>query len=160
MLFAIVIHTVQPAAYAEVSVPRTRPRAVLLLVEGPAGSRQKSQLVADMLASGEIAAHTRRPDVSIWAALRGIERDPETGRYPIRDDTATRSSPPDVAVLRPRPSTVRQGLADGLDVGGDELERRTWRRHWQEVAAAQGATFRDAEQWTPAEATVRGATYG
>ena len=121
---------------------------MLLLVEGPAGSG-KSQLVADMLASGEIAAQADL--TAIWAALRGIERDPETGRYPIRDD----SDPIIAAGLAAyvRAVVVRQGLADGLDVAVT-TGTPNMATHWQEVAAAQGATFR-VQTVDPGEATVR-----
>lgn len=64
--------------------------ASLHLVQGPAGGG-KSAVVRDMLEAGEVQVAA---DVTaLWVALSGVERDPETGRYPVRlDDPALHSA--------------------------------------------------------------------
>ena len=59
----------------------------LYLLEGPAGA-DKSRLSRDMRQAGEVSIIS---DVTpLWAALSGIEKDPATGKYPVRqaDDPA------------------------------------------------------------------------
>ena len=83
--------------------------AVLHLVEGPAGGG-KSQHVREMLAAGVVSLVA---DVTrLWAALGGHERDPETGRYPIRED----GDPALALALYIQTAAVRQALAEGQDV--------------------------------------------
>lgn len=82
---------------------------MLIHVEGPGGGG-KSQLIARMLAAGEVQIVS---DVTmLWAALSGAVRDPETGLYPVRLD-----DDPALALARYLQATaVRQGLEDGADV--------------------------------------------
>ena len=57
---------------------------MLYLLEGPAGGG-KSELLREMLAAGEIDVAA---DVTaLWAATGGAERDPVTGKYPVRLET-------------------------------------------------------------------------
>ena len=57
---------------------------MLTLIEGPAGGG-KSELLREMLAAGEIDVAA---DVTaLWAATGGAERDPVTGKYPVRLET-------------------------------------------------------------------------
>lgn len=64
--------------------------ATLTLLQGPAGSG-KSQIARDMMQDDPdaiLADYT-----ALWAAMRGVERDPETRKYPIRkaDDPVVQS---------------------------------------------------------------------
>lgn len=81
---------------------------MLTLVEGPAGSG-KSQLVREMLASGE--ADIQADATALWVALTGAERGPD-GKYPIRraDDRAI------ALALYLRRTAVRQALRTGRRV--------------------------------------------
>lgn len=80
----------------------------LTLIQGPAGGG-KSQLVASLLAAGEVQIQA---DVTaLWAALSGAVRGAD-GRYPIRFD-----DDPALALARYlQAAAVRQGLSDGADV--------------------------------------------
>ena len=122
--------------------------ASLLLIEGPAGSG-KSQEVARMLAAGE--ADVVADLTALWAALRGVERDPETGRYPIRedDDPAVRGGLAGYV----RAAVVRQALRDDLAVvvtsGSPDMATK-----WAAVAEESGAAFA-VRTVDPGEAVVR-----
>ena len=84
---------------------------MLTLIEGPAGSA-KSQHASAMLRRGE--ADVLADLTALWAATRGMERDPETGRYPVRqaDDPAVTSG----LAAYMRAVVVRQALREGLRV--------------------------------------------
>lgn len=83
--------------------------AKLTLLEGPAGSG-KSQLASQMLADGEVQLLA---DLTmLWAAISGAQRDPETGRYPIRQD----NDPTLPIAVYLRKAAVRVGLDNDLDV--------------------------------------------
>ena len=106
---------------------------MLILVEGPAGGG-KSQLIAAMLAAGEIDLAA---DVTaLWAALSGAVRDPETGLYPPRsdDDAALQVARYVQAVA------VRQGLEEGYSVGVTSSQRDQAER-WRELAEDSDAEF-------------------
>ena len=87
-----------------------------------------------MLAAGEVEILA---DLTfLWAALRGLERDPATGRYPVREN----GDPALALASYLRTTTVRQGLAEGHNVvvtSGTPGSATTW----EAVAAAQGAGF-------------------
>ena len=57
---------------------------MLYLIEGPAGGG-KSELLREMLAAGEI--DVAADITALWAATGGHERDPATGKYPVRAET-------------------------------------------------------------------------
>jgi len=99
--------------------------AVLHLVEGPAGGA-KSQHVRELLAAGvvSIVADVTR----LWAALGGYERDPETGRYPIRED----GDPALALALYAQTVAVRQALREGQDVAVT-ASTRTAEAKWRAV---------------------------
>ena len=80
----------------------------LLLIEGPAGSG-KSQVAKAKLASGEYQVLADLTE--IWAAIAGIERDPETGRYPVRLD----SDPTVPIAVYLRKAAVSVSLNNGLN---------------------------------------------
>ena len=107
----------------------------LLLVEGPAGAG-KSQLVAEMIEAGELDLVADL--TALWAATRGLERDPSTRKYPIRQD--------DDPVIRTglaaymRAAVVRQGLRDGLRTAVTSGTPETATR-WAAVAQEHGARF-------------------
>lgn len=104
----------------------------LYLVQGPAGSG-KSQLVASMLAAGEI---TVQADVTaLWAALSGAVRGPD-GRYPVRLD-----DDPALAVAQYiQRVAVRQALQDGADVAVT-TSRRGQVDRWRQLADDAITTF-------------------
>ena len=54
---------------------------MLYLLEGPSGAG-KSELLREMLAAGEI--DVAADITALWAATGGAERDPVTGKYPVR----------------------------------------------------------------------------
>ena len=107
----------------------------LTLIEGPAGSG-KSQMVAEMLAAGELDIQADL--TGMWVALRGVERDPATGRYPIRQDTDPAVAAGLAAYLRA--AAVRQGLRQGLRVGVTSGTPDTATK-WAEVAREAGTAF-------------------
>ena len=73
----------------------------LILIEGPAGGG-KSELLRELLAAGEIDVAA---DVTaLWAATGGAERDPVTGKFPIRLETDP------VLTREPLPANCRGGL--------------------------------------------------
>ena len=104
---------------------------MLTLIQGPAGGG-KSAVSRDLLAAGEVEAVA---DVTaLWAALSGAQRDPETGRYSVRDD-----EDPALGLARyVQAAAVREGLRQGLDVAVT-TSRRDQVERWQSVADAEGA---------------------
>ena len=120
---------------------------MLTLVEGPAGAG-KSQLVADMLAAGEVDIQA---DLTAqWVAMRAIERGPD-GRYPIRAD----SDPTIVGGLAAymRAVAVREGLRQGLNVAITSGTPNTAVK-WSEVAKEHDSPFA-VRTIDPGEPTVR-----
>ena len=107
----------------------------LTLFRGSAGSG-KSQLVQESMQAGE---HQVVSDFSeLWAAVRGKRRNPETGRYPIREDDDPAVETGLVAYLQT--VVVRQALEKDLDVVVTSGSPDTVQR-WQEVAEGAGASF-------------------
>ena len=105
---------------------------MLTLIQGPAGGG-KSQLVAAMLAAGEI---TIQSDVtSLWASLSGAVRGPD-GRYPERSDL----DPILGLALYLQAVAVRQGLQDGLNVGVTTSQAGQVER-WQALADDAGTAL-------------------
>ena len=83
--------------------------ASLTLVQGPAGGG-KSAVVRDLQEAGEVQVAA---DVTaLWAALSGAQRDPETGRYPVRSD----DDPALHAARVVQAAAVGFGLREGYDV--------------------------------------------
>ena len=99
---------------------------MLHVTEGPAGSG-KSQHARSLLAAGtvDLLADT----TSIWAAVGGYERDPLTGKYPVRLD----DDPALDAALYIQTTVVRYGLSNGLNVAAT-TSRRGQIPRWQSVA--------------------------
>ena len=101
----------------------------LHLVEGPAGGG-KSEHVRGLLAAGVVSVLA---DVTaLWAALGGYERDPETGRYPIRED----GDPALALALYVQVAAVRHALREGQDVAVTASTRSAeakWRRVVEEI---------------------------
>ena len=99
---------------------------MLYLLEGPAGSG-KSQLARDMKLAGQVDLLA---DVtSLWAAVGVYERDPLTGKYPVRLDT----DPALDAALYLQTTVVRYGLSNGLRVAAT-TSRRGQVPRWQSIA--------------------------
>ena len=118
----------------------------LHLVQGPAGGG-KSQLARDMLQAGQVDLLA---DVTqLWAAIGGYERDPATGKYPIRrdDDPALR------AALYLQATVAHYGLREGLDVAVTSSQRNQAAR-WGEVAAGAGASL-NVQTVDPGEEVIR-----
>ena len=107
----------------------------LTLIEGPAGSG-KSQIVAEMLAAGELDIQADL--TGMWVSLRGVERDPATGRYPIRQDTDPAVATGMAAYMRA--AAVRQGLRQGLRVGVTSGTPESAPK-WAEVAREADTAF-------------------
>ncbi len=120
--------------------------ASLLLIEGPAGSG-KSRVVREMLDSREVDIAVDM--TALWAAIRGIERNPETGRYPIRDDEDP--APPVVQYLMT--VAVRQALTNGLRtvVTSGSPDRAAY---WAGIATGHNASFHVRSE-DPGESVVR-----
>ena len=119
--------------------------ASLTLLEGPAGAG-KSQEAARMLAAGE--ADVLADLTSLWAAMRGYERDGE-GRYPVRadnDPVLPLASYMRAAVVR---AALREGLAVAVTTGTPDMATR-----WAAVAEETGAAF-TVRTIDPGEAVVR-----
>ena len=120
---------------------------MLTLVEGPAGSG-KSQLVDDMLRSGEVDVTADL--TALWVAMRGVERNAD-GRYPTRsdDDPTIRTG----LASYVRAAVVRQGLRAGLNVavtsGTPSMAPK-----WAEVARENDAAF-NVRTVDPGEFVVR-----
>ena len=92
----------------------------LTLFEGPPGSG-KSQLVKKAIEDGEIEVVS---DVtSIWVALRQVEREPETGRYPIRKDSDPALTKGLLSAIQTQ--VVRLSLSRGLRVAVTSGSRGT-----------------------------------
>lgn len=110
----------------------------LVAVLGPAGSG-KSQRVAEYLAADPDAVHA---DVtSVWVALRNVKRDPETGRFPIRQDS-------DITVktrlnLRVQESIVTEAL-ETPEVSRVFVESSNPKAadHWKKIADSKKVPFR------------------
>lgn len=54
---------------------------MLTLIEGPAGGG-KSEVLRELLAAGEV--DVAADITAMWTAVGGYERDPATGKYPVR----------------------------------------------------------------------------
>ena len=106
---------------------------MLLLIEGPAGGG-KSALLRELLAAGEIDVAA---DVTaLWAATGGHERDPATGKYPVRSET-------DPALHTARYlQTVAAGFAlrQGLNVA-ISTSRRDQVERWRAVAEEHSSPY-------------------
>ena len=122
--------------------------ASLVLVEGPAGSG-KSGEVARRIRDGAVDVQADLP--ALHVALRAVERDPTSGRFPIRsdDDPAIRSG---LAVYL-RAAAVRQALRDDLNVVVTSGSPDTATR-WADVADETGAAF-SVKTIDPGEDEVR-----
>ena len=81
-----------------------------LLLTGPAGA-SKSQAARELLRNGK--ADLAADFTSILAGLLLLERDPETGRFPPRDQAAERLIPLVAAI---KAAVVREALDRGLTV--------------------------------------------
>lgn len=104
---------------------------MLYLLQGPAGSG-KSQLARDMLEAGE--ADVLADVTQLWAGIGGYERDPATGKYPIRQD----DDPALDAALYVQATVVHFALRQNRNVivttsRPDQVER------WKAVADEYGA---------------------
>ena len=107
--------------------------ASLTLVEGPAAGG-KSQVVADMLQSGEVQVAA---DVTaLWVALSGATRGPD-GRYPVRSD----DDPALHAARVVQTAAVASGLREGYDVAVT-TSRPDQAGRWRGMAEDAGAPFR------------------
>ena len=106
---------------------------MLYLIEGPAGAG-KSQLLKEMKDAGQIdiAADT----TELWAASGLYERDPATGKYPVRadDDPALDTA----RVLQA--AAVTHGLRKGFNVGVT-TSRRGQAERWRPVADDFNVSF-------------------
>lgn len=106
---------------------------VLTRLAGPAGAG-KSQRARQMLDAGE--ADVLADFTSVYAAISGVERDPATGRYPVR-----RAGDP----LLPLASYLRNVVArEGLRRGFRVLKTSSTRADRDadvRLAAAEGADF-------------------
>lgn len=105
----------------------------LTLLQGPGGSG-KSQLARDLMDAGQ---SDLLADVTpLWAAIAAVERDPATGKYPVRDE----SSPALAAALYVQATIVHHGLRENLNVvvttsRPDQVAR------WQTIADQHGQGF-------------------
>ncbi|MCY4360810.1 MAG: hypothetical protein OXE42_01295 [Gammaproteobacteria bacterium] len=99
---------------------------MLLLIEGPAGGG-KSELLRELLAAGEIDLAA---DITeLWAAVGGYERDPATGKYPVR-----RENDPALSAARYLQTVAAGfGLREGYKVAVSTSQRDQVSR-WAEVA--------------------------
>ena len=106
---------------------------MLILLQGPAGAA-KSQHARALLADGQVDVIADLTQLHV--ALKALERDPATGKYPVRkaDDKALALA----AYLRR--TTVRQALRTGLNVvvtsGTPGLEGE-----YEAIAREAGTTF-------------------
>ena len=122
--------------------------ARLTLLRGPAGAG-KSQRARELLRDNPdaILADTS----ATWVMLSGIERDPVTGLYPVRED-----GDPRLGVARYiRRTIANRALELGLDVVAtisDSDQAVTAR--WRDVAAARSAEF-VTETLDPGIAAIR-----
>ena len=107
----------------------------LRLIEGPVFSG-KSQVAKDAIRDDE--ADILVEYSSLWAATRAVERDPDTGKYPVRADddpfnemgygVALKSAAVSMALRRDLRVIVSSGVRG-------EVEK------WRDVAAVQSAKF-------------------
>ena len=106
---------------------------MLLLIEGPAGGG-KSDLLRELKAAGEVSIIA---DVTaLWAATGGYERDPATGRYPVRDEA-------DPALNTARylqTVTVGFALREGFNAAVTTSQRGQVAK-WADIAAEHGSGF-------------------
>ena len=109
----------------------------LTVIAGPPGSG-KSQHARDLLAAGEVdlIADT----TALWAALGNYERDPETGRYPVRqdDDPALRLA------LYLQATAATFAAREGLNIA-ITTARRDQQSRWRTIADDNGAEFSYSE---------------
>lgn len=121
----------------------------LLLVQGPAGSG-KSQLVREMIEAGELDAQL--DFTATWASWRAVERDPETGKYPVRK-------------LQELPDSFGILVVSALRREGRAMLKEGWRIAkttakkgqellWQAYALAAGAEFAVRTVDVPVETAV------
>ena len=105
----------------------------LTLIEGPAGGG-KSELVAELLEAGEVDVAA---DVTqLWAATGGYQRDPVTGKYPVR-----REDDPALAVARyTQTAAAAFALREGYKVAVTTSQRDKVER-WAALAGREGADF-------------------
>ena len=106
---------------------------MLTLIEGPAGSG-KSTLARDMKTAGEVDIVA---DVTqLWAATGQYERDPLTGKFPVRspDDPALR------AAVYLQATAVSFGLREGMRVAVTTSQRNQAER-WGALAAQNNSPF-------------------
>lgn len=119
---------------------------MLTLIEGPAGGG-KSELLRELLAAGEIDVAA---DVTaLWAATGGAERDPVTGKYPVRAEN-------DPALHTARYlQTVAAGFAlrEGYKVAVTTSQRDQVEK-WGAVANRYDSPL-NVKTVDPGEATVR-----
>ena len=100
----------------------------LHLVSGPPGGG-KSQFVRELLAAGTVAIVA---DVTrLWSAVGGYERDPETGKYPIRED----DDPSLSVALYLQVVAVRQALSAGESVAVTAARPHAEQK-WRRIAEA------------------------
>ena len=108
--------------------------ASLTLVEGPAGGG-KSAVVRDMQEAGEVQVAA---DVTaLWAALSGAQRDPETGRYPVRSDDDPALHAARVAQTAVAGFAVREGYDVAVTTS-----RRGQEARWRGMAEEARVPFR------------------
>ena len=109
----------------------------LTVIAGSPGSG-KSQHARDLLAAGEVDLLA---DVTgLWAAVGGYERDPETGRYPVRsdDDPALRTA------LYLQATAATFAAREGLNIA-ITTARRGQESRWRTIAEDNGASFSYSE---------------
>ena len=106
-------------------------------MQAPPGSG-KSGHARDLLAAGEVDVVA---DVtSLWAALGDYQRDPETGRYPTRqdDDPALRLA------LYLQATAATFAAREGLNIA-ITTARRDQQSRWRTIADDNGADFSYSE---------------
>ena len=99
---------------------------MLHLIEGPAGGG-KSQVASDMLAAGQV--DLLADTTALWAAIGGYTRDPETGRYPVRQD----DDPALHAARYIQAAVVSFAVREGLNVA-ITASRRNQAERWRQLA--------------------------
>ena len=107
---------------------------MLVLIEGPAGGG-KSDLAREMRKAGEVdlIADT----TALWAALSGVQRDPATGKYPVRLD----DDPALDAARYVQTTAVHHGLREGRNVAVTTSQHGQSPK-WGAIASEHGADFR------------------
>lgn len=119
----------------------------LTLYEGPPGSG-KSQRVKEAIADNEVDIQS--DFTSLWAAVRGVEREPDTGRYPVRSDDDPALTQGYLSGLQT--TAVTLALGRGMRVAVTSGSRGTAEK-WAERAAVAGAAF-DVKTIDPGIETV------